>query len=154
MRAGHGDPFEAFLGGLASGPGGEPDAARQPVDELEAGHVFVVVLAIRAESDAPEEAVVAPDRFAEDSDGPLAGPDLRGAQAHERRLAGAVRAEQSRDPRTDFQVDFVQRNDFAVPAGDVAKRDSGIHDPISTLRIRRSTISAHKIEKRIKPATT
>ena len=128
----------------------EPNERRDP---LEAGHPLVERILLGTEADAPIEARVLPDRLAEHRDSPLARLELAGDELHERRLAGAVRAEEAGDARRHSERDVVQADHLTVPLGDVIGTDNrdhvrhgslGLdhHATTSTPRTRRSSTNA------------
>ena len=123
--------------------------ADQRRDPLEPGHPLVERVLLGAEPDLEVELRVAPDRLAEHLDRPLARLQLTGDQLHERRLAGAVRAEQAGDARRHVDADVVQADDLAVPLRDVLGGDDRrAHVTTSTPRTRRSST---EIDTTIKP---
>ena len=108
-------------------------------DPLEAGHALVEGVLLGAEPDLEIEVRVPPDRLAEDLDVPLARLELTGDQLHERRLAGAVGAEEPGDAGRHGDGDVVQADDLAVPLRDVLGGDDRRHVTTSTPRTRRSS---------------
>ena len=66
---------------------------------------------------------IVPDRLAEHADRSLARLELPGHELHERRLAGAVRAEQAGDAGRHRQRDVVQADHLAVPLRQVVGGD-------------------------------
>ena len=96
----------------------------QRAHPFEPGHPVVERILLRAESDLEEEVRVAPDRFAEDLDDPLARLELAGNQLHERRFTSPVRSEQAGDARRHFHRHVIEADDLAVPFRDVIGRDN------------------------------
>ena len=71
----------------------------------------------------PIQCRIVPDALAEHADRSLARPKLAGGQLQQRRLAGAVGAEQARDAGRDAQRQLVQADDVAVPLGNAVELD-------------------------------
>ena len=67
----------------------------------------------------------APGRRALDEDTSRRRREQAGHQVQERRLAGAVRAEQAGHARPEPERDVVDRHDVAVPARDVVELERG-----------------------------
>src|SRR5262249_29453346 len=116
------------------------------------GHALVEGVLLGAEADLEVEVRIVPDRLAEDLERSLARPQLTGDELHERRLAGAIRAEQARDARPHRHGDVVQPHHLAVPLRDVLGRQHrGAHVTPSTPRTRRSST---EIDTTTRPTTT
>ena len=127
----------------------QPDERTHP---LETGHPLVEGVLLRTETDGEVEVRVAPDRLAEHLHDALARLELAGDELHERRLAGAVRAEQAGDPGRHFDADVVQADDLPVPLRDVVGRDNWWHQvTTSTPRTRRSST---EIDSTMRPRIT
>ena len=125
------------LGRLGVAEAVEPD---ERADPLQPGHAVVERVLLGAESDLEKEMRVAPDRLAEDGDAAFARAKLTGDQLHERRLAGAVRAEQTGHAGRHADRHVVEADDLPVPLRDVVRRDDGrAHVTTSTPRTRRSS---------------
>src|SRR6185312_4426029 len=80
----------------------------------------------------------------EDGDAAFARLQLARHQLHERRFAGAVRTQQSRDARRNGQRDVIQSDHLSVPLREVIRGDDrrAAHATISTPRMRRSRMTA------------
>ena len=89
--------------------------------ELPAGEEVVQRLALGDQADRPVDLLVAPDRLAVEGDGAGGGRQEAGHHVDQRGLAGAVGAEQAGDAGADGHRDVVDRDDVAVPAGDVVE---------------------------------
>ncbi len=113
---------------------------------LEARHPLVERVLLRAKADLEIQPGIPPDGLAEDRHRALARPELAGDELHERRLAGTVRTEESRDAGRHPHADVVEADDLAVPlrhmlGGDDRSGGAGrAHVTTSTPRTRRSRI--------------
>ena len=92
---------------------GQPQQARH---ELQAREVLPERVRLRAEADAVEDLGRAPGRAAQQPHLALAGRELARRELQERRLAGAVRAQQAGDARRHRGGHVVERDDRSVPA--------------------------------------
>ena len=108
---------------VAAAGSGRPWRRAASVDELATGEERVDGLALRDEPDPAVDRRVVPGRPAVDEDATRRRPQQPRQQVQERRLAGAVRAEQARDARADRERDVVDRDDVAEPARDAVEDD-------------------------------
>ena len=122
------------------------------VDEIPAGHPFVEGVLLRAEADRAIEGGIVPDRLAEHANCSLAGAKLAGRQLQQRRLAGAVGAEQPGDAGADFERQLVDADDVAVPLGNFVEVDDGRHFSRSSDLIEKFRMHAESPNKTAKTA--
>ena len=81
-------------------------------------------LALGDEPDVAVHLGTAPGRRALDEDASGRRREQAGHQVEQRRLAGAVRAEQAGHARPEPERDVVDRHDVAVPARDVVELEA------------------------------
>ena len=93
------------------------------LDELAPGQEVVDRLALRHEPDGPVHDRISPCGLPGDQHPPGRRPQEPGKHVQDRRLAGAVGAEQARDARPEREADVVDGDDVAVPARDVVELD-------------------------------
>lgn len=109
------------------GPAGRVVGGRQAVQpgrrqhELPAGEEAVHGLLLGHQADLPVDVVVVPDLPAVQGRRAVRRREESGHHVQQRRLAGAVRAEQAGDAGPDRHRDVVDRHDVAVPAGDLGE---------------------------------
>src|SRR5262249_52146345 len=84
---------------------------------------FVEGVLLGAQSEVAVEGRVVPRGLAQDAYAALARLELPGGELQERRFAGAIRAEQTRDAGVDPQRQLVDADDVAVPLGDAVELD-------------------------------